>query len=89
MIPLAYTLRNIFRRPLQSFQLIGGSSVVVLLVMIAFAINDTMQKTLDRSGSEKNVIFLGAGSEESIGSSEIAPKVVDIASANVFRTLNR
>ena len=32
MIPLAYTLRNIFRRPLQSFQLIGGSSVVVLVV---------------------------------------------------------
>lgn len=83
MIPLAYTLRNIFRRPLQSFQLIGGSSVVVLLVMIAFAINDTMQKTLDRSGSEKNVIFLGAGSEESIERSEIAPKVVDIASASI------
>ena len=75
MIPLAYTIRNLFRKPLQSIQLIGGSSLVVLLVMLAFAINDSMQRTLNHTGSEKNIILLGAGSEESISAVRFLQKL--------------
>ena len=83
MIPPAYTLRNVFRRPMQSIQLIGGSSFVVLLIMVAFAINQSMEKTLSNSGSEKNIIFLGAGSEESIERSEVALGVEEIIGASL------
>ena len=83
MIPLAYTIRNLFRKPLQSIQLIGGSSLVVLLVMPAAAINDSMQRTLNHTGSEKNIILLGAGSEESIELSEVSPKVAGIVSSSL------
>ena len=72
MIPLSYTLRNLFRRPLQTVQLIGGSGIVILLLMLASSVNDSMQKTLINSGNERNIIFLSAGSEESIERSEIA-----------------
>ena len=61
MIPLSYTLRNVFRRPLQTLQLIGGSTLVILLLMLALAINQSMQETLTNSGNETNIIFLGAG----------------------------
>jgi putative ABC transport system permease protein len=83
MIPLAYTLRNIFRRPLQSIQLIGGSSFVVLLIMTAFAMNQSMKQTLSNSGSEQNIIFLGAGSEESVERSEVPFGLEEILSANL------
>lgn len=73
MIPLTYTLRNIFRRPVQSIQLITGSGFVVLLIMTAMAMNASMKETLSNSGSEQNIIFLGAGSEESIERSEVSP----------------
>jgi len=66
MIPLTYTLRNVFRRPLQTLQLIGGSGMVITLLMLATSINQSMQNTLNNSGNENNIIFLSAGSEESI-----------------------
>ena len=66
MIPISYSIRNLFRRPTQSIQLIGGCALVVLLIMLAASMNQAMEKTLQSSGSENNVILLGAGSEESI-----------------------
>ena len=83
MIPLAYTIRNVFRRPTQTLQLVGGSCLVVLLIMVAFAINQAMQSTLTNSGSERNIIFLGAGSEESIERSEIAFGTDEIVNASL------
>ena len=83
MIPLTYTLRNIFRRPVQSIQLISGSGFVVLLIMTAMAMNESMKKTLSNSGSEQNIIFLGAGSEESIERSEVSPGLEEIISSNL------
>ena len=83
MIPLTYTLRNIFRRPVQSIQLIGGSGFVVLLIMTAMAMNKSMKETLSNSGSEQNIIFLGAGSEESIERSEVSPGLEEIISSNL------
>jgi len=83
MIPLTYTLRNIFRRPVQSIQLITGSGFVVLLIMTAMAMNASMKETLSNSGSEQNIIFLGAGSEESIERSEVSPGLEEIISSNL------
>lgn len=83
MIPLTYTLRNIFRRPVQSIQLICGSGFVVLLIMTAMAMNESMKETLSNSGSEQNIIFMGAGSEESIERSEVSPGLEEIISSNL------
>ena len=83
MLPIAYTIRNVFRRPVQTLQLVGGSGMVVLLIMVAFAINQAMQETLTNSGSEQNIILLSAGSEESIERSEIALGTHEIVNANL------
>ena len=82
MIPLTYTLRNVFRRPLQTLQLIGGSGLVITLLMLATSINQSMQNTLTNSGNENNIIFLSAGSEESIERSEISFGMEEIIDGN-------
>ena len=83
MIPLTYTLRNVFRRPLQTLQLIGGSGLVITLLMLATSINQSMQNTLNNSGNENNIIFLSAGSEESIERSEISFGMEEIIDGNI------
>lgn len=83
MIPFAYSFRNLFRRPLQSVQLVGGSSMVILLIMIAASINQAMEYTLRNSGEPRNAILLGAGSEESIERSEVSRIVPDVAEASI------
>ena len=83
MIPLTYTLRNVFRRPLQTLQLIGGSGLVITLLMLATSINQSMQNTLTNSGNENNIIFLSAGSEESIERSEISLGMEEIIDGNI------
>ena len=71
MIPLIYSCRNLLRRPVQSIQLVIGSSLVVMLVMLAASMNKAMERTLARTGEPHNVILLGAGSEESVERSEV------------------
>jgi len=50
---------------------VGGSALVVLLLVAAVALNEGMDSVLSASGSPKNVILLGKGSEESIERSEV------------------
>ncbi|HSP42424.1 MAG TPA: ABC transporter permease, partial [Luteolibacter sp.] len=83
MLPFAYAVRNLFRSKSRLLQTIGGSALVVLLVMAAVAINSGMKKTLSASGSPHNVILLGAGSEESIQRSEIPETTPGIAGAGI------
>ena len=64
-------------------QLIGGSGVVILLLMLATAVNQSMQKTLNNSGNTQNIIFLSAGSEESIERSEVASGTEQIIDGNL------
>ena len=66
MLPLSYAVRNLFRSKSRLLQTIGGSAMVVLLVMASVAINNGMKRVLSASGSDRNVILLSAGSEESI-----------------------
>jgi len=66
MLPFTYALRNLFRDPT-----VGGSMIVVLLIITAVAMNQGMDAILSASGSPNNVILLGKGSEESLERSEV------------------
>lgn len=83
MLPLSYALRNLFRDRSRLMQTVGGSALVVLLVMAATALNGGMSKVLSASGSPKNAILLGAGSEESIQRSEVSAQLGGIAEAGI------
>jgi putative ABC transport system permease protein len=83
MLPLTYAVRNLFRSKGRLLQTIGGSALVVLLVMAAVAINTGMKRVLSASGSPHNVILVGAGSEESIQRSEVSETAAGIAEAAV------
>ncbi len=84
MLPFTYAVRNLFRSKTRLLQTIGGSAVVVLLVMASVAINHGMKRVLSASGSERNVILVGAGSEESIQRSEVAERTAGIAEAGII-----
>lgn len=81
MLPFTYALRNLFRDPARLFQTVGGSAVVVLLMMAAVALDDGMDRVLAASGSARNVILLGKGSEESVERSEVSLEVEAAAGA--------
>ena len=55
MIPLSYTLRNLFRRPLQTVQ--PFVAYRYSLLMLASSVNDSMQKTLINSGTDEILFF--------------------------------
>lgn len=83
MLPLSYAIRNLLRSKTRLAQTVGGSALVVLLVMAAVAINQGMNRVLSASGSPHNVILLGAGSEESVQRSEVAENTAGIAGASI------
>jgi len=83
MLPFTYALRNLFRDKSRLVQTVGGSALVVLLVMAAAALTGGMKQVLSASGSPHNAILLGAGSEESIQRSEVPERVAGIAEAAV------
>lgn len=83
MLPFNYAVRNLFRDPARLLQTVGGSGLVVLLLMAATAMNQGMGGVLSASGSAKNVILVGSGSEESIERSEVHLEVETIAAASV------
>lgn len=55
MIPLIYIIRNLFRRLDQSLQLTVGNAIVILLIMTASAMNQTMEQTLRNTGDPNNI----------------------------------
>ena len=63
MLPITYAIRNLFRDPVRLLQTVGGSALVVLLVIAAASLNHGMEELLRASGSSKNVILVGTGSE--------------------------
>lgn len=75
MLPLSYAVRNLFRVPARLIQMVLGGGLVILLIMLAAALSDGMDAMLRSSGSEKNIIVLGTGSEESVERSEIKASV--------------
>ncbi|MFC1652280.1 ABC transporter permease [Planctomycetota bacterium] len=82
-LPFEYAVRNLGRSPLRLALSVLGSFLMVLLVITAVAFVRGMEKSLVSSGSEKNVILLGAGSEESVERSELSPAVAGMVAASV------
>lgn len=88
MLPLSYALRNLFRDKSRLVQTVGGSALVVLLIMAAAALNGGMAGVLAASGSPRNAILIGTGSEESIQRSEVTAQLGGIAEAGVPGVVN-
>lgn len=86
MLPFTYAIRNLLRDPSRLVQTIGGSALVVLLLIAAVAFNQGMDGVLTASGSAHNVILVGKGSEESIERSEV-PLAAEAAAATSVRGL--
>lgn len=76
-------MRNLFRDKTRLLQTLGGSALVVLLVMVAAALSAGMEGVLSASGSPENVILMGTGSEESLQRSEIPEQAAGIAETSV------
>lgn len=68
---LAYTLMNLLKSPWRSLQMIFGTYLVFMLLISASSFQQSMEKSLAITGDKKNVILLGAGSEESLERSEV------------------
>ncbi|MDG2424199.1 MAG: FtsX-like permease family protein [Phycisphaerales bacterium] len=83
LLPFEYAARNLGRSPLRLTLSVGGSVLVVLLVLAAAGFVIGMQASLKVSGDEQNIILLGAGSEESIERSEIPMRTTGIVGASV------
>jgi len=83
MLPFTYALRNLFRDPARLAQTVGGSALVVILLIAAVALNQGMDTVLSASGSAQNVILLGKGSEESIERSEVHLEAEAIAATSI------
>jgi len=83
LLPFDYAVRNLGRSPLRLGASILGGALVVLLVIAAGAFVRGMEKSLTVSGNEKNVILLGAGSEESLERSQIGMSVPTLVAASV------
>lgn len=83
MLPFAYAIRHLVRDPARLLQKVGGAALVVFLLLAAGSFNRGMDGILRGSGSSRNVIFLGAGSEESVERSEVRVEVESQVTAGV------
>ncbi|MAD77856.1 MAG: hypothetical protein CMJ51_00620 [Planctomycetaceae bacterium] len=82
-LPFEYAVRNLGRSPARLAMSAGGSMLVVLLVIAATSFVSGMQTSLRVSGSPRNAILMGAGSEESVERSEIPMRTATIAAASI------
>ena len=89
LLPFEYAARNLGRSPLRLVLSVGGSLLVVMLVLVAAGFVQGIQTSMQTSGHEDNTILLGAGSEESIERSEIPMRTAGIVSASVAGIRNR
>ena len=82
-LPFEYAVRNLGRSPVRLLMSVTGSAMVVLLVLAAGGFVQGMQQAFRASGSPRNVILMGSGSEESIERSEIQMRTTAIAAASL------
>ncbi len=83
MLPFSYATRNLLRDPVRLIQKVIGAALVVFLVFAAGSFNEGMKGVLMASGSPRNVILLGAGSEESVERSEVSIQSETLATAGI------
>lgn len=83
MLPLSYATRNLLRTPSRLIQLVLGSCLVVTLLCLAAAFDLGMRQGLGNTGDARNVLILGAGSEDSVERSEVSASAAGIIAANI------
>jgi putative ABC transport system permease protein len=83
LLPFEYATRNLGRSPVRLFLTVFGSALVVLLIMVAGSFMVGMQAALDVSGSQKNIMLLGAGSVESVERSEVGMDTAGIVAGSI------
>lgn len=89
VLPFEYAVRNLGRSPLRMALSIGGSLLVVLLVITAAGFQRGMNTAMNVSGSPDAVLLIGSGSEESIERSEVPMRTAGIVAASVQGLLTR
>ncbi|MDG2477007.1 MAG: ABC transporter permease [Phycisphaerales bacterium] len=89
VLPFEYAVRNLGRSPLRMALSIGGSLLVVLLVITAAGFQRGMNTAMNVSGSPDTVLLIGRGSEESIERSEVPMRTAGIVAASVQGLLTR
>ena len=88
-LPFEYAVRNLGRNPARLLLTVGGSALVVLLVLTATGFVNGMQAAFVTSGREANVILMGSGSEESIERSEVPMRTSGIVAASLSGLVKR
>ena len=83
LLPLTYAARNLGRSPARLAMSVGGAFLVSLLAMGGMAFVLGMDGALRASGHPRNVVLLGAGSEESAERSEIAASTPGVVVASL------
>ena len=83
VLPFEYAVRNLGRSPVRLLASVLGSTLVVLLALTAGGFVRGMERALSVSGSDRNVILVGAGSEESVERSQIDMGVPTLVAASV------
>lgn len=83
-LPFDYAVRNLGRSGVRLTTSLIGSSLVVLLILASGGFVRGMQQTLTQdAGLHRNVMILGAGSEEGVERSQIDASVEGIAAASI------
>ena len=83
LVPFEYAVRNLGRSPIRLALSVAGSTMVVLLVIVAAGFVRGMERALATTGGEHNVMIMGAGSEESVERSEIPASTPSLLEASV------
>ena len=83
LLPFDHAIRNLARSPRRLFLVVGGSTLVSLLVLGAVAFSRGLEASLGASGLATNALLLGTGSEESVERSEISPTTAEALHASV------
>lgn len=83
LLPFEYAVRNLGRSPLRLIASVLGSALVVLLVLAAGGFVRGMETSLSLGDDNRNVILLGAGSEESAERSQIDMSTPTLVAAGV------
>jgi len=83
LLPFDYAVRNLGRSPSRLVLAVGGSMLVVLLMLVAGGFVKGMSQSLRATGGEHNIVLLGAGSEESVERSEIEAGTSGVVAASI------
>lgn len=83
LLPASYATRNLGRSPARLLLSVGGAALVTLLAMAGAGFALGMDRALRASGHERNVVLLGAGSEESVERSEIPRATAGVVAASL------